>query len=169
MELFRNKTILACVDDIMVIGCSREEIITETAKLIMAAKLMGFKINQIKTKYMVIDRRAGIVQDLKIGNYNFQHVTDFKYLGTNLKNANNMHNEIKLRISAANKAQYQVIYERQTFEIDENAWKSTGIIKNIMTSTNNGKRPRGRSREMDRHSQIRPQKFAPESKLEKCR
>jgi hypothetical protein len=55
MELLGNKTIFAYADDIMVIGCSRGEIITKTADLIAAVKLMGLEISQDKTKYMVID------------------------------------------------------------------------------------------------------------------
>lgn len=105
MELLRNKTILAYADDIMVIGCSREEIITKTADLIAAAKPMGLEISQDKTKYMVIGRNYGNTQDLIVGDYTFQTVTDFKYLGTNINNANNMH-EIKLRVAAANKGYF---------------------------------------------------------------
>jgi len=58
MELLGIKTILTYVDDIMVIGCSREEIITKTADLIAADKLMGLKISQDKTEYMVISRNS---------------------------------------------------------------------------------------------------------------
>jgi len=85
MELLGKKTILAYADD-MVIWCSREEIITKPADLIAAAKTMGL--------------------DLIVGNYTFQAVTDFKYLGTIINNENNMHNEIKLRISAAYKGYF---------------------------------------------------------------
>jgi len=34
---------------------------------------------------MVIDRRTRDAQDLIVGNYTFQAVIDFKYLGTNYK------------------------------------------------------------------------------------
>ncbi|KAL4101223.1 hypothetical protein QTP88_021243 [Uroleucon formosanum] len=229
MELLGNKTILAYADDIMVIGCSREEIITKTADLIAAAKPMGLEISQDKTKYMVIGRNYGNTQNLIVGDYTFQTVTDFKYLGTNINNANNMHNEIKLRVAAANKGYFALeklfksrflsikskstlyssylrpvlsygcetwsvtkgdeekllTFERKVLRriygpIIENgeyrrrtnrevyqiyskpniksfirskqlewaghAWRSTGIIKDVMTGTMNGKRPRGRPR-----------------------
>jgi len=94
MQLHGNKTIFAYADDIMGIGYSHEEIITKTADLIMATKPMRLKINQDKTKCMVIDRKAVKAQDLKVGNDTFQAVTDFKYLGIIKSNANNMHNEI---------------------------------------------------------------------------
>ncbi|XP_025420516.1 uncharacterized protein LOC112690673 [Sipha flava] len=41
-----------------------------------------------------------------VDGYVFQQVTDFKYLGTNINNRNNMHNEIKLRIASGNKGYY---------------------------------------------------------------
>lgn len=56
IELLENKMILAYVDD-MVIGGSREEIITKTVDLIVVTKPMGLKINEDKTRYMVIDIR----------------------------------------------------------------------------------------------------------------
>lgn len=62
---------------------------------------MGFVVDQDKTKYMVNDRRTRDTPDLIVGNYTFQGVTEFKYLETNINNRNNVHNEIKLRISTA--------------------------------------------------------------------
>lgn len=68
----------------------------------MAAKYMGLDL-QDQTKYTVIDRKITNTQNLVVNNYTFQILTDFKYLGTNINNKNNMHNKIKLRILAANK------------------------------------------------------------------
>lgn len=64
---------------------------------------MGLKVNQDKTKYMVYVRRNGNIANLVVGNYTFQAVNDFKYLGTNIKKLNNMHNELILRIIATNR------------------------------------------------------------------
>jgi len=44
--------------------------------------------------------------NLIVENYSFQQIIDFKYLGANINQYNNMHNEIKLSISAANKGYY---------------------------------------------------------------
>lgn len=52
---------------------------------------------------MVIIWRNGNVVDLVVADYTFQAVNGFKYLGTNINKLNNLHNEIILRISAANK------------------------------------------------------------------
>lgn len=43
------------------------------------------------------------ISDLLVESYTFQQGSDFKYLGVNINQNNNMHNEIKIRISAANK------------------------------------------------------------------
>jgi len=48
MELLGNKTILAYADDIMVIGCSREEIIRKTADVIRAVKKMDLILTKIR-------------------------------------------------------------------------------------------------------------------------
>ncbi|VVC29287.1 Hypothetical protein CINCED_3A009305 [Cinara cedri] len=44
--------------------------------------------------------------DLIVGNYFFQQVEDFKYIGVNINQNSNMHNKIKLKIFAANKGYY---------------------------------------------------------------
>lgn len=44
--------------------------------------------------------------DLLAENYTSQQLSDFEYLGVNINQINNMHNEIKIRISAANKGFY---------------------------------------------------------------
>jgi len=46
---------------------------------------------------------------LSVGEYIFQVINDFKYLGTNINKNKNMHNEIKLRISAANNGFFALV------------------------------------------------------------
>ncbi|XP_050547614.1 uncharacterized protein LOC126909240 [Daktulosphaira vitifoliae] len=79
---------------------------TRTNDLIKAAKPMGLEVNQGKTKYLVMTRGTRDNSHLVVENYTFQQVSDFKYLGVNISQQNNMHNEIKIRISAANKGYY---------------------------------------------------------------
>ncbi|KAL4083726.1 hypothetical protein QTP88_029042 [Uroleucon formosanum] len=52
---------------------------------------------------MIMSRRSRILQNLAVGEYTFEQVEDFKYLGVNLNNKNDMHNEIRLRLNAANR------------------------------------------------------------------
>jgi len=44
--------------------------------------------------------------NLKVGPYYFELVDNFKHLGVNVSDKNNMHNEIQIRISAANRAYF---------------------------------------------------------------
>ncbi|KAL4089380.1 hypothetical protein QTP88_024426 [Uroleucon formosanum] len=67
---------------------------------------MGLEVNQDKTKYLVTTRGTRDISDLVVENYTFQQVENFKYLGSNINQYNNMHNEIKIRISVANKGYY---------------------------------------------------------------
>lgn len=91
MELLRNKKLIAYANDIMVISNSRVEVIIKTANLIMAAKLMGLAVNQNKTKYMIIHIITRNTIDLIICHYNFQGLTNFKSMVTNINNINNMY------------------------------------------------------------------------------
>jgi Na+-transporting NADH:ubiquinone oxidoreductase subunit NqrC len=109
MEVLGEYSILTYADDIVVMGNTRIEVTTKTDDLLKAAKYMSLKVNQEKTKYMVVNRENELVADLNFGEYTFQAVNDFKYLGTNINKNNNMHNEIKLRISAVNKGFFALV------------------------------------------------------------
>jgi len=67
---------------------------------------MGLEVNQDKTKYLVMTRGTMDISDLVVENYTFQQVENFKYLRANINQYNNMHNEIKIRISASNNGYY---------------------------------------------------------------
>jgi len=82
MELLSNSTLLAYADDIVIIGSTRQDVTIRTNDFIKAAQPMSLEVNQNKTKYLVMTRET----------------SDISY--------NNMHNEIKIRISAANKGYY---------------------------------------------------------------
>jgi hypothetical protein len=57
------------------------------------ARKLGLQINQEKTKYMVVERKNTLKQKtighLKIKNYKFERVENFKYLGVILHEDNN--------------------------------------------------------------------------------
>jgi hypothetical protein len=67
---------------------------------------MGLKINEIKTKYMLMSRRPATFQNLNVHHFSFEQVENFKYLGANINQKNNMHNEIKNKINATNRTYY---------------------------------------------------------------
>jgi F0F1-type ATP synthase alpha subunit len=81
---------------------------------IKAAYSMGLEINKEKTKCMVVTnkeaRRNNMGNNLIIGNHNFEVVEEFKYLGTLINTKNNVSEEIKKIIIAANRS-YHGLYK----------------------------------------------------------
>jgi hypothetical protein len=63
------------------------------------ARKLGQKIDQEKTKYMIVERKYSLKKNkighLKIKNYKLQRVENFKYLGVILNEENN--NQIDLQ------------------------------------------------------------------------
>lgn len=53
-----------------------------------------------------MSRCPRILQNFTVDGYTFEQVENFKYLGVNLNNRNYMHNEVRLRLNAANRRYY---------------------------------------------------------------
>jgi len=71
-------------------------------KLMKASKNMCLVVSAEKTKYMVVTRGPEDSSNLKIENNEFEQVKEFRYLGVTLNNKNIMHEEINVRLNAAN-------------------------------------------------------------------
>jgi hypothetical protein len=69
-------------------GGNIDSINKNTETLIDAIKEVGLEINVEKTKHMLLSRcqNVGQNQNIKIANRSFQNVSQFKYLGTTVKN-----------------------------------------------------------------------------------
>jgi len=80
MELLGEYSILAYADDIVVMGNTRIEVTAKTDDLLKAAKFMGLKVNQDKTKYMVVSRENEVVADLSVGGVHFPSGKRFQIL-----------------------------------------------------------------------------------------
>jgi uncharacterized DUF497 family protein len=52
---------------------------------------------------MLMSKHPASFQNLNVHNFSFEQVQNFNYLGANISHKNNMHNEIKSRISAENR------------------------------------------------------------------
>lgn len=81
---------------------TRVEVIAKTDDLVKAVKsIMGFKVDQDKSKYIWSLAEEKETADPIVGDYAFQAVSYYKYLDTNMIKSNNMLNEIVLRVSVA--------------------------------------------------------------------
>ena len=90
--------VLAYADDIVLIGKDEIEISKPFVEMENIARKFGLQINQEKTKYMIVERKNSLKKNkighLKIKNYKFERVENFKYLGVILNEDNN--NQIRL-------------------------------------------------------------------------
>ena len=103
--------IMAYVDDIILIGESELEIRQLIIELEENARKIGLKINQEKTKYMILgtakitgDKRG----EIKVSKYTFEKVENFKYLGVIINENNKKEFEIQERLKNANKAYFML-------------------------------------------------------------
>ena len=54
---------------------------------------IGLKINETKTKYMIVSRQNHETDSLKVNEYTFEKVGHFKYLGADINKDTNNHEE----------------------------------------------------------------------------
>jgi sorting nexin-29 len=109
MDIIGESVILAYADDIVVLGKTKEVIVQTTEKLVEASKSMGLCINENKTKYMTMSRNNQNTNDILISNMKIEAVDNFKYLGVNVNNNNNMHQEVNERIMCGNRCYYSIV------------------------------------------------------------
>jgi sorting nexin-29 len=91
---YRSVQVLAYADDLDISRRSERDVKEAFIKLNNEAQKMGLNINAEKTKYMEITAKPIKNKYLKVGNYRFEKVTKFKYLGTMISYDNTLDNEI---------------------------------------------------------------------------
>lgn len=108
--LSKSTQLLAYADDIDIVSRSVEDLKESFIKIGRTAREIGLEINEEKTKTAHITskirvRRIG--QSLTIGEYNFEVVNTFKYLGTKIDNIKTMSaRKLKQSFIAASKCMY---------------------------------------------------------------
>lgn len=112
VEMYTNdgpKLLLAFADDIDVMARSVLKVKEQFIKIEKETLKMGLAINETKTKYMYVSRQAQrdrIGQNVTIGDFNFERVNSFKYLGAVITADNDITEEVKARIQSGNRCMY---------------------------------------------------------------
>jgi hypothetical protein len=104
LELSGKHQPLVDVDDVNFSGDSVHIRKRNTQTLLDASRDIGLEINAEKTKYMIMPRHQNSRQNQNIrrANESFEKVAKFKHLGTTLTKQNDVHDEIKCRLSSEN-------------------------------------------------------------------
>jgi len=108
----KQLNILAYADDIALIGKNEIEIRKLFVGMENIARKFGLRINQEKTKYMIVERKNNLkknkIGNLKIKNYKFERVENFKYLRVLFNEDNNNQRDLQERIKNANKTYFML-------------------------------------------------------------
>ncbi|VVC43163.1 Reverse transcriptase domain [Cinara cedri] len=102
-------TIVAFPDNIVLIAETENELRNTTSILLSEGKEIGLKINKSKTKYILLSRQNHNINYLKVDDYKFERVQSFKYLGAEINEYANSHEEVKKRLMAANRYYYSLM------------------------------------------------------------
>lgn len=107
----KSVQITGYADDLNILGRSIITIKEAFNNLEEAAKEVGLTVNEHKTKLVVQckKRKSRIGQNITIGNYNFEVVNNFTYLGSNITANNDEGQEVQKRVAAGNRAYYSML------------------------------------------------------------
>jgi hypothetical protein len=110
LELNGTHQLLVYADNTDLFGDSICIIKENTETLLETSRDVGLEINAEKTKYMIMSlhTNSGQNQNIRIANESFENVAKFRFLGTKLRNQNDIRDEIKSRLNLDYACYYSV-------------------------------------------------------------
>ena len=105
---YKGVQLLAYADDIDIIGRTKRDVTAAFTAIEKESAKVGLAVNEGKTKYMLPAGRGArrLGSHVSTGEYNFEVVKEFTYLGTAVNSNNDVSMEIKRRITIANRCYY---------------------------------------------------------------
>ncbi|RLU18885.1 hypothetical protein DMN91_009243 [Ooceraea biroi] len=102
----KSKMILGFADDLDIIGRTRRDMDEAFSKLEEEAAKQGLKVNEEKTKVMMVSRKP--IQSRKhiVAGHTFEVVDNFKYLGAMITRTADEKTEVGCRMAVANRAYF---------------------------------------------------------------
>ena len=105
----RTCQFLAFADDLVLLARNQTTLRECFSKMLLSSKEIGLAVNVEKTKYMVNSRKKETFRNIKSFECNggvYERVNEFKYLGAQINDQNEMHLEIRARMAAGNRCYY---------------------------------------------------------------
>jgi len=98
--------ILAYADDVAILSRNKNALKDVLDNIESEARERGRTVNENKTKYMEATRTVVNGNHLQCGKYEFKHVKELPYLGSQLNQTNSTNCEIQARIISRNRCYY---------------------------------------------------------------
>jgi hypothetical protein len=97
---------MAHADDLIIVGRTIQAMKETFMALETSTRKMRLAANEVNTKFMKVGKKLTTVAHFTVGNYKFEKVHMFKYLGSLVIDKNDLCVEIKNRIGLGNKCYY---------------------------------------------------------------
>jgi len=102
----KSTQIFAYADNVAILSRNKNALKDALGNIESEARERGLLINKNKTKYMEVTRTLVNGNHLQCGKYEFEHVKELSYVGSQLNQTNSANREIQARIISGNRYYY---------------------------------------------------------------